>query len=486
MDARGESGKRSGNKYVAGRAVRGRVYLGLGDVWGDAFSVMATRQNLTDRAYRYRANQNAPKTRRQCAFCGTKKNVEVGHVDGHEENDSPENMIWTCRSCNVVAGNTMRAYGLGRLTNQYNPGRRLNPASGGGAKSLGQWMQAVGAITPHQDRGDRGLSSDMDVKAAVQMIRDTPQSRRAKFAAELNKHKRGRASARWNPTRENIWPFSDSRLSARQTTAATGGIAKFSKGVKAKAKKAVASAKKSGDYESIPTAAAVEQAYASGAKTLKEALEMAGARVNPAKFDRCVRDVKKRGGSANAYAVCTAAGTRKKRKRNPADESIAAYEDFHGRPPSETVEVTRKVHYHGHLSAAGELKRLVVIADNGRLSVTLRNFGGAILAFNEARNQLFIEGGDQEVNVKDFGIRTPHEVQTLGQVKKIDYFTTKDHLGSEGGTATYQHTFRTTNENGRHVTIRIARYPDLIYRTLEKHLEFSGGSYTILPEGIDR
>ena len=36
-----------------------------------------------------------------------------------------------------------------------------------------------------------------------------------------------------------------------------------------------------------------------------------GARkVNPAKFDRCVREVEAKGGDVNAYAVCTAAGTR--------------------------------------------------------------------------------------------------------------------------------------------------------------------------------
>ncbi len=265
------------------------------------------------------------------------------------------------------------------------------------------------------------------------------------------------------PIRKNIWPFSDSRLSARRTTPASGGIAKFSKGVKVKAKTAVASAKKSGKYESVPTAAQVEQAYTNGAKSLKEALEMAGARMNPARKN-------KRG------------------RRNPAEQAIAGYEDFHGRPPGEFVAVERQRHDHRHLSAAGDLKRLVVLSVDGKANVTLSKFKGAILAFNEKRNQLFVERGDQAVDLADFGIdpRKAHELETLGRVKKIDYFTTKDHLGDEGGTATYAHTFRTTNENGRHVTVRIARYPDLIYRVLEKHLEFSGGSYEILPEGIDR
>jgi hypothetical protein len=254
-----------------------------------------------------------------------------------------------------------------------------------------------------------------------------------------------------------------------------------------KAKAAVKSAEQKG-YVYVPSTDAIQDAYKQGAKTLKEALEMAGAQKNPSKFDRCVKDVKRKGKGMNAYAVCTAAGTRKKRKRNPADEAIAGYQDFHGRPPEEFVTVERKVHFHSNLSGAGELKRLVVIPEDGKRVVTLTKFKRAILAFNERGNQLFIEGGDQSVNLADFGIDPEkyHENETLGKVKKIDYFTTKDHLGSEGGTATYQHTFRTTNEDGRHVTIRIARYPDLIYRVLEQHLEFSGGSYEILPEGIDR
>jgi hypothetical protein len=471
---------------------------------------MMAQRNITDRAYRYRAQKNAPDTEKRCAFCGAKEDafIEVGHVDGHEENDSPENLIWTCRPCNVVAGNTLRAAGRGRLTHQY------NPSKGKGATSLGQWMQAVGAITPHQDRGDRGLVSDMSVPAAVEMIRATPQSRRSKFASELRKHSTARRRAadndRWNPAiKKNIWPFSDSRLSARRTTPASGGIAKFSKGVKVKAKKAVASAKKSGDYDSIPSAAQVEQAYASGAKTLKEALEMAGARMNPG-WVGAVFDESREGTRAvvipkgNKWAVVINGITRTVKStqkgaigaarrvlqnpaRNPASESAKAFKDFHGKPVEHYVEVKERIHTHGYLAAAGELRMLEVDGVDG-YSHKISGFKGALLAFNEARNQLFVKGGDQSVNLADFGIepKKAHELETLGAVVKIDYFADKKHLGDEGGRAVYRHKFRTTNENGKHVTIRVARYPDLIYRVLEKRLEFSGGSYEILPEGIDR
>ncbi len=91
---------------------------------------------------------------------------------------------------------------------------------------------------------------------------------------------------------------------------------------------------------------------------------------------------------------------------------------------------------------------------------------------------------DQEL--RKFGISKPHELETLGKVVSLDYFTSKSHLGDEGGTAVYAHTLRTTNENGRHVVVRIARYPDLIYRVMDQQMEFSGGSYEIRAEGIDK
>ena len=107
----------------------------------------ALRQNLTDRAYRYRANNLMPEHLKLCAFCGGHDRVMVAHVDGHEENNAPDNLTWSCRACNSVASNTLNRAGLGRRTHQY------NPTKGGGAANIGEWMQAVGAITPHQDRG---------------------------------------------------------------------------------------------------------------------------------------------------------------------------------------------------------------------------------------------------------------------------------------------------------------------------------------------
>lgn len=323
--------------------------------------------NITDRALRYRAVKNAPPGPKVCAFCGSKKTIEVGHLDGHEENTGDDNLIWTCRSCNVIAGNTLRKAKLGRLTNQFNPATD-------GAKTLGQWLAAVSVVTPHKDRGQGSLfpaaDNTMTVREAVEMVRATPKNRRSAFARELG-------------------------------------------------------------------------------------------------------------------------NLRRERKRyNPADGAVAAYQDFHGRPSDETVTVSRKVHFHKHLAGAGQLRTLKVKTVDGDKIATLQ-FSRAkkdetILAFNEKKNQLFVEGGDQSVDLKAFGITKPHELETLGKVTLIDYHTTKDHLGNEGGTAVYRHKLRTTNQNGQHVTVKVARYPDLIYRVRDEQLEFSGGSYEILAEGIDR
>jgi hypothetical protein len=59
---------------------------------------------VTDRALRYRANACPPPGDRICCLCGSTRNVEVGHLDGFEENTAPENLIWNCRACNTRLG----------------------------------------------------------------------------------------------------------------------------------------------------------------------------------------------------------------------------------------------------------------------------------------------------------------------------------------------------------------------------------------------
>jgi hypothetical protein len=103
--------------------------------------------------------------------CGSTRNVEVGHMDGHEENTAPANLIWNCRSCNTRIGEVFKRAGLGRRTRQYNP-------AGEGANNLGEWMNAVMSMN-----GDPG--GNMRVEDAVAMIHATPPEQRSRFAKEI-------------------------------------------------------------------------------------------------------------------------------------------------------------------------------------------------------------------------------------------------------------------------------------------------------------
>ena len=234
------------------------------------------------------------------------------------------------------------------------------------------------------------------------------------------------------------------------------------------------------------------------------------AKKNPSAFEKCVRSVEKKGSADDPRAVCATAGRRKygqaemtrravagkkraaraRGKRNPAEEAADVFEEFHGYAPDELVTVESTVHHHEHLAAAGELVGLQVkpIA-KGEALRTIEGLDGALLTFNERKNQLFITGGDQRLDWRElqrFGIETEHELQTLGKLVGVGYYTNKTHLGDEGGEAIYSHVFRTTNENGVHVVVRIAKFPDLIYRVLDEQLEISGGDYEIRREGIDK
>lgn len=232
--------------------------------------------------------------------------------------------------------------------------------------------------------------------------------------------------------------------------------------------------------------------------------ERASGKRNPAKFDRCVKAVKKRGGAQSrlgrglyAYAVCKASvGNGKVERfrmnlgrRNPVESAAERYEYFHGRPPGEEFDFTTVKHRHEVLSGIGKLMELEINAIDGKRRVKLEGFNGAILAQDEKGTQLYIVGGNQSVNLADFGIKTPHEQEILGSLSKVVYFTTKDHLMPEdGGTANYKHKF--VNEKLRAPKKYIfskggARLPMVGYDVRNKLLSIQGGTYKIVAEGID-
>ena len=177
---------------------------------------------------------------------------------------------------------------------------------------------------------------------------------------------------------------------------------------------------------------------------------------------------------------------KKKATGNPADAAAEMYQKFHGRPSGEVVEVEKDVHYHGNLAALGELEKLTVRANDGGL-VDLEGFGDAVLCSNERGTQLYVEGGDQAVKLSAFGIGKPyHDIEDLGEVVKLWYFTTKDHLGDQGGEASYHH--KLSEENKTRMSYgfgeKRAPKPRLLYDVMNEALAFAGGEYTVEPEGI--
>jgi hypothetical protein len=159
-------------------------------------------------------------------------------------------------------------------------------------------------------------------------------------------------------------------------------------------------------------------------------------------------------------------------KRNPEASARAAYRDFHGKDPETVITVDTPRHYHGVLPGIGKLDFVSLYRPQGRAK-GIKFSKGTYLCENEKRTQLFIVGGNQSVNLKDFGITHPHETEVLGEVSEIGYRTEKLHLiEKDGGKGLYVHKFSVPR-------------PTLVYDVRNKLLSFAGGGYTIPSEGID-
>jgi hypothetical protein len=159
------------------------------------FGVATRRSNpvageVTDRAHRYRAQKNVTGPR-VCVLCGSRRNIDVMHLDGNESNDEPKNLAYGCRSCNATLGAAFKRAGMGRPTKQYNPAR-------GGVPTFAQYSWAVSQGGP----GGRNNSGVHDEAGAI--IHATPKSKRIDYARRIAEGRTARARAafdeRWNPT----------------------------------------------------------------------------------------------------------------------------------------------------------------------------------------------------------------------------------------------------------------------------------------------
>jgi hypothetical protein len=126
------------------------------------------KQNITDRAKRYRAQKNRPPGPKRCNFCTSRRNVDIDHITGDESDSEPENLMWLCRACNTTKGYNQARNRVGVRTRQYNPEPRATFAR----------FKEAAKILLGKIKGS--------VAGATAYVRGTPPEKRAEFAAEMN------------------------------------------------------------------------------------------------------------------------------------------------------------------------------------------------------------------------------------------------------------------------------------------------------------
>lgn len=123
---------------------------------------MKPATQISDRAKRYRANQETSDWPQVCMFCGSTQYLEVDHLDGFEENGEPENLLILCKSCNQKKSQVYLKAGLGRRTVQYNPGmlsrlfgpRETYRTTGGGHRDFQKQLKQERADAKARERAE--------------------------------------------------------------------------------------------------------------------------------------------------------------------------------------------------------------------------------------------------------------------------------------------------------------------------------------------
>jgi hypothetical protein len=155
-------------------------------------------------------------------------------------------------------------------------------------------------------------------------------------------------------------------------------------------------------------------------------------------------------------------------RSNPYEAAAELSEAFHGRPAESVEVVETPLHEHSTLT---KLARLVSLELKDAQHTEIEFDANTRLSSNEAGTQLYIDGGNQSVNLSQFPeVDETKEAVPLGKVKKIAYWTAKYHLDRRDETpGPYTHTFG--EESGDQ--------PTLHYDTVNRLLSFVGGHYYI-------
>jgi hypothetical protein len=203
--------------------------------------------------------------------------------------------------------------------------------------------------------------------------------------------------------------------------------------------------------------------------------------------------------------------TKKKNRRNPAEDARKLSEKFHGRKATTERRIVEPMHVHKHLMEIGDLVRLVIDTPTGK--VVVLNFNTSDprkivrLASSErdpktnklVGKQLYLRGGDQEVNLKALGMDSPLWIRDRMELGRLHEFKRGDPpLIVDGERVKGSITYRTRkgmddfklidywHKAGEETARKAgpAARSLVIYDYPNKKIEFAGGNYHIDEPGI--
>lgn len=458
------------------------------------------KEKVSDRAKRYRANQPGckPVGVRKCKLCRATSDLMVDHIDGNESNGRKSNLRWLCRSCNTLLGAEMAKTGEGRRTVQYNP-------ASGGAKTLGEYMQAVLQHT-------RGAHDE-----GGKIIHATPKSRRREFASEIWRTRSARAGGSDAPD----WVTNPAASAAQYRLAQAVLSGTAHEAMPRRIAQEIVDRTPARDRSifmmgsaggSTETAANPEDLYdkiqehlaSGGVVAVRTSMRQTNYSPKHAKMFRRPSKPSETGvyvqrGKHWDYvfpeyihygryvknpAALSNPSARTSERNQPIGDDSEEYKQasrtaelFHGRPVKEEIEVTESIKTHDWYVAIGPLVKLIIkpVTKKPKKKVPLpfhQSEAGTVQLFcSPDGRQFYLRGGDQELDLDAFamgeGTRWFRDHMLIGEAVEITYRDRKKF-----------HSFKLTDYFHK-LGEETGEKPTLAYDSLSQKLSIIGGAYRV-------
>jgi hypothetical protein len=164
-----------------------------------------------------------------------------------------------------------------------------------------------------------------------------------------------------------------------------------------------------------------------------------------------------------------AAGTSRRQRRNPSEETQAVqlYQSFHGRDPKEIVDKHVSAAVRLEYTALGDLEYLKVITPLGQKAEFHFDGDRVKLASSPDGKQLYVIGGNQDLRNCLDKDSLEKDFIDLGEATEVQYLARKVHGNFRP--VSYYHKFGEVN----------GAKPQLMFDKLKKQIFFIGGEYRI-------